>query len=79
MKFERVSDWAQVSDCGKYTVSAAKVAEMDGRRVKLLRFKFQAWHVRPDGQPALLLGTFDDAESARKLCREHAEPLERTA
>ena len=59
MKFRRVSDWAEVSECNGYSVCAAKV---------LGKYTFQAWRV-----PATLLGTRNDAESCRELCREHAK------
>lgn len=60
MNFERVGQWAELSECKRYTVAASKVRGA---------FKFQAWRVNP-GEMATLLGTEDDAESARQLCRD---------
>jgi hypothetical protein len=57
MKFTRVSDWAEVSECNGYSVCAAQV---------MGRYKFQAWCI-----PLTLLGTHYDAEACRQLCREH--------
>lgn len=68
MNFTRMSDWHEISDCGAYVVSAASVKG---------RFKFQAWKLAAQsGKTASLLGTFDDAEPARELCRQHTKPAE---
>lgn len=65
MKFNRVTEWAEVSDCGGYSVCAAKMA---------VGFRFSACRLRTEQKlPAELLGTFDDAESARAKCAEHAD------
>lgn len=64
MTFTRIGDWYEISDCGTYTVSAARVQD---------RFKFQCWRLAPrKGQTAELLGTFDDAASARQCCEDAA-------
>lgn len=64
MTFTRIGEWYEISDCGGYTVSAARVQD---------RFKFQAWKLAPvKGQTAALLGTFSGAPEARKCCEEHA-------
>jgi len=62
MKFERITQWAELSECKRYAVSASKV---------MGKFKFQASTEGEAGQPWVLLGTTDDAESARQLCRDH--------
>ncbi len=65
MKFTRMGEWYELSDCGCYTVCAARVGE---------RFKFQAWLLSPTkGQPGELLDTFDDAQAARDYCKDHRE------
>lgn len=65
MTFTRMGQWHEISDCGAYTVAASRVCDT---------FKFQAWKLVPEkGKAAALLGTFDDAEGARKCCREHRE------
>lgn len=73
MKFLRITDYAEESDCGRYTVSAAKV---NGR------WTFQGWR-RPvfDGAaPALLTPTRTTiAEDAREACRRHAAQTQREA
>lgn len=64
MKFNRATQWAEVSDCGGYSVAAAKCGPL---------FKFSACRLRTAQQrPAELLGTFDDAEAARECCRQNA-------
>jgi hypothetical protein len=67
MNFTRVSDWHEISDCGAYTVSAARVQD---------RFKFQAWKLAAEkGKTATLLGTFDEVALARQRCQEHREGI----
>jgi hypothetical protein len=61
MNFERITQWAELSECKRYTVAASKV---------LGKFRFQAFRVVPGGM-AELLGTEDEAESCRQLCRDH--------
>lgn len=61
MTFTRIGQWAQLSDCGKYTVCCIKTAE---------GHKFEAWF---RGNPDRPLGLFSDAEAARQSCREHEE------
>jgi hypothetical protein len=64
MKFERITAWAEVSECGKYTVSAAKDAT---------GYTFQAWRRAANaGEMAECLGTFTTAQPARDCCIEHA-------
>lgn len=65
MKWERITQWAEVSDCGRYSVALVQV---HGRHV------FEAWkraskfdHVRE------LLATCNDIEDARSVCEKHAE------
>lgn len=71
MKWSRVSHWAELSADKRYSVSAAKCGGL---------FKFQSWRWNaPDAngyeQIQTLLGTFDDAESARQCCE--ADAMER--
>jgi hypothetical protein len=61
VNFERITQWAELSECKRYTVAASKVGGA---------FKFQAWRIVPGGA-AELLGTEDQAESCRQLCRDH--------
>lgn len=63
MKFERVTQWAELSDCKRYSVAASKV---------MGKYKFQAFADPGSGKPWDLLGTKDSAESARQLCRDHS-------
>ena len=71
MKFTRMGQWYEISDCGVYVVSAAHVVD---------RFKFQGFMLAPvKGKTAELLGTFDDAVSARDCCRQHRDTLRQTA
>ena len=65
MNFSRLSDWHEISDDGAYTVCAALVGD---------RFKFQAWKLAAEqGRAATLLGTTDQADAAREICRQHRE------
>lgn len=68
MKFDRMSTWAEVSECGKYSVSAS--IHMQG---KLKRYQFTAWLRAPDANssPSILL-VDPDAEMCRQACRNHA-------
>jgi hypothetical protein len=59
MNFVRLGEWYEMSECQRYTVAASKVGGA---------FKFQAWRLVPGGV-AQLLGTKDEAEAARDLCR----------
>jgi hypothetical protein len=68
MKFNRITEYAELSECGRYTVAGARVSD---------RLKFQAWRREP-GKVASLLDTFDDAESAREACRRDAIAREAT-
>lgn len=63
MKFRRVSDWAEESECGRYTVAAAKVMGL---------WTFQGWRrPRRRGEPGTLLTRtrLTIAEDAREACR----------
>lgn len=59
MKFSRVGQWRELSDCGCYMIVVDRV----GRT-----FKYQAWLL---DTPRVSLGTFEDAERARLRCKEH--------
>lgn len=69
MKFNRISDWAEVSECGQYTVSASVTG-----KGKEKRYAFHAWKRAPadSHDMAKPLGCFSDAEAARQRCREVA-------
>lgn len=62
MKFERISSWCELSDCGRFSVVIARERK---------RFVYQACR-RNDKPPATLLGTYGDIEEARAKCREVA-------
>ncbi len=65
MKFRRLTNWAEVSECGRYTVSAAKVEGC---------WSFTAWRRGPYvGVVPTLLGSHRISEEARELCRRHAK------
>ena len=61
MTWNRITDWAQVSDCGRYTVSACKVFGV---------FKFEAWF--NNRGKAENLGIFEEAAQGRRACENHA-------
>lgn len=63
MKFKRITDWAEKSDCGRYTVSAARVMGV---------YRFTAWRLALNG-PGVLLGATDTAQECRDLCVVDAE------
>ena len=66
MKFRRFTDYAEISECGRYTVSAAKV---------MGRWTFQGWRRGLfEGDIAILLTRRRTtiAEDARETCRRHA-------
>lgn len=68
MTFTRMSQWHEISDCGKYVVSAAHVVD---------RFKFQGWLLAPEkGKSAQLLGTFDSAGEARTCCEDYQRDMD---
>jgi hypothetical protein len=60
MKFHRTGEWFELSECGQYTVSAAKVND---------KFVFSAHRV---GKPGECLGSYLTPSEAREHCREHA-------
>lgn len=59
MKFNRIDQWAEMSECGRFTVALVKLKD---------RFTFEAWR----RQPREKLGAFPDIEAARQKCREAA-------
>jgi len=59
MNWQRISSWAQRSDCGGYTVCAISTHG---------RFHFEAWRVTPAAKSCL--GRSADAAEARKLCED---------
>lgn len=61
MRFTRMGKWYEQSDCGGYTVAAAKVGG---------EIMYSAFRVRPH-QVGLLLHTCADAEVCRQVCRDH--------
>ena len=73
MKFRRITDYAEVSECGRYTVSAAKV---------LGRWTFQGWRrgLFDGDAPTLLSRTrLTIAEDARESCRRDARAKAKAA
>lgn len=68
MNFKRFNTWAEVSECGKYSVSASM--HMQGT---MKRYLFTAWLRAPDADssPSILL-VDADAELCREACRNHA-------
>lgn len=60
--WQRVGQWSQVSDCGKYSVACTRV---NGA------YRFEAWHLKGGAGKDELLGIFDAAEDARDACRKH--------
>lgn len=64
MNWQRITDWAQASECGHYIVSAAKVMGV---------FRFEAWY-RHGGNDQNL-GIFDEAAQARLACEVHARKV----
>lgn len=64
MNWSRVTQWAEVSDCERYTVCVVRINE---------RYTFEAWRrATMKGHAPESLGTFDSPEEARKICEEHA-------
>jgi len=70
MNFTRISHWSEVSDCGRYTVSAA----VTGKTGEPKRYVFQAWRRAEPGTdgPPTLLHTCMSAEECRQRCRADA-------
>jgi hypothetical protein len=63
MNFKRMSDWHEISDDGRYVVSAAHVID---------RYRFQGFLLAPEkGKTSELLGTYDSAPEARQCCEDH--------
>lgn len=63
MNFRRVSDWAQVSECGRYSVAAGRVCGV---------YRFTAHRLSLKGGPGTLLDATDTAQAARDLCEADA-------
>lgn len=70
MKFERFSTWAQISECGRYSVSASLHADGLGPKA-MKRYLFTAWLRNPGATPSILL-VDADVEKCRQACRDHA-------
>lgn len=72
MKFERVSKWAEQSECHRYTVAAVRVNGV---------YHFEAWRLTSNSHPGIPLGSDRSASRARDLCatdltaRIHKPPL----
>jgi len=65
MNWNRVSQWAEISDCERYTVSSAKVAG---------RFVFTAWlRASTRTLAPTELGCANTIELAKALCEDHAK------
>ena len=63
MKFARIGQWAQISECRKYSVSCVRVNDA---------YRFEAWHLKGGPSKGVSLGIFADATQARAACDEHA-------
>jgi hypothetical protein len=65
MKWERLTQWAEVSDCGRYTVAMVQVHG---------RWYHEAWRrATTKDHAAELLVSSGEADEARAACEEHAE------
>jgi hypothetical protein len=72
VKFERISEWAEVSDCGCYSVSAS--VHGDSLNSKVKRYLFTAWRRSSDPKiPPTILKVDSSAEMCREACREDAK------
>jgi hypothetical protein len=60
--FTRVSNWAELSTCSRYSVSAMKQGDAYG---------FQAWLI---GKPSEIIYT-GTVEQCRQACRDHASGI----
>jgi hypothetical protein len=70
MIFRRISDYAEVSDCERYSVSAS--VHLDDRKVK--RYLFTAWlRGRTTKDAPTILAVDCSAETCREACREHSK------
>jgi hypothetical protein len=58
VNWERVGQWCELSECGQYTVAAAKIDD---------RYGFTAFHVKE------LLGSYRTADEARARCKAHEQ------
>jgi hypothetical protein len=63
VKFNRVSDWAEVSEDGRFSVAMIRTKG---------RYTFEAWRCGTKQKQAENLGSFPDIEQARQRCRESA-------
>lgn len=64
MNWSRVSQWAEISDCERYTVCVANVRG---------RFVFTAWlRASTKTLAPTELGCFGDSAPAKAACEEHA-------
>ena len=63
--WQRLTAWAEVSDCGRYSVASVKVHG---------RFYHEAWK-RPTATDPLreLLATCNEVQDARNVCEQHAQ------
>jgi len=66
--WHRAGQWAWVSDCSKYSVSASKIDD--------LRYGYSAWYVGT--KPATALLTTIDAQEARAACLKHWQEAKST-
>ena len=69
-EWTRVTQWAQVSSDGQYSVACIRVRDA---------YKFEAWHLKGGPGTDTALGLFDAAEVARDACRKHQDELPRIA
>jgi hypothetical protein len=67
VNWQRLTAWAEVSDCGRYSVASVKVHG---------RFYHEAWK-RPTETDRLreLLATCNEVQDAREVCEKHASPV----
>ena len=73
MKFRQLTGYAEISDCGRYTMSAARVQGI---------WVYSGWlRGSYDGQAPTLLtpSRLTFAEDARTACRRHAAKAKREA
>jgi hypothetical protein len=63
VKFNRISDWAELSEDQRFSVA---IVSQKGR------YAFEAWRCGTKQKPGQRLGSFSDIEQARQRCRESA-------
>lgn len=67
MNWERITAWAEISDCGRYSVAMVKVAD---------RYVYEAWRrATSKDHMAELLATCNDPKDARAVCEQHAQKV----